>query len=110
MPRALRTLALLSILVLASCSRAVQIGSDSGSPTSYRVQIRNETNQPMIVSYNDGRGDAILGTVQPNATESYIIASPARTDISIKGVSTSRTAGPYAITLTSGTQQLVRLR
>jgi len=111
MNRLVRGIALLSVLLFAGCSRAVQVGSESGTGgATYRVQVSNETTQSMVVSYNDGRGDAVLGTVPAGRAESFIIASPARTDISVKGAGSSRTAGPYAVTLAAGTQTVVRLR
>ena len=66
----------------------------------------------MVVSYNDGRGEATLGTVAPDRTERYIIASPASTTISVRGVATSgtRSSGPYQLTLTSSATARVTLR
>jgi hypothetical protein len=110
MTRVVRFLLLSTILLLGGCSRAVQVGSDSNSGVTYRLQVTNETTQSMVVSYNDGRGDAVLGTVAAGRSESFIIASPSRTDISVKGAGSSRTAGPYTVTLTAGTQAMVRLR
>jgi hypothetical protein len=114
MDRALKGLLLSTILVVGllvgGCSRAVQVGSDTNAGTTYRLQVSNETTQSMVVSYNDGRGDAVLGTVAAGRSESFIIASPARTDISVKGAGSSRSSGPYTVTLSSGTQAMVRLR
>ena len=109
----LRRAALLLILaaVAAGCSRAIAV--QSGDPTrSFSVEVTNETGVSMVVSYNDGRGDAILGTVASGRTERYIIASPANTSVAIRGAATSgtRSAGPYTVSLTSGSTARVTLR
>ena len=108
-----RRAALLLILsvALAGCSRAVAV--QSGDPTrSFSIEITNETGTAMVVSYNDGRGDATLGTVAAGRTERYIIASPANNSVAIRGVATSggRTAGPYTVSLTAGSTARVSLR
>jgi hypothetical protein len=103
-------LLLLSVL-FTGCARAIAI--DSGDPTrSFSIEITNETGTPMVVSYNDGRGDATLGTVAAGRTERYIIASPASTSVAIRGVATSggRTVGPYTVALTAGSTARVSLR
>ena len=108
-----RRAALLLILavLIPGCSRAVAV--QSGDPTrSFSIEITNETGTAMVVSYNDGRGDATLGTVAAGRTERYIIASPATNSVAIRGVATSgsRTAGPYTVSLTAGSTARVSLR
>lgn len=106
-----RALLVLLPLALAACARAVAVQSADAS-RNYDVEITNQTGTTMVVSYNDGRGDAILGSVAPNRTERYIIASPASSTITIRGVaaSGSRTSGPFQVTLTSGSTARVTLR
>lgn len=108
--RALRQfLPLLAAGVLFAC-RPVSVTSDP-RPT-YSIDVHNETAVALIVSYNDGRGDAVLGTVPANRTERFIIASPEATTITISGTNEarSRTIGPYTVHLVAGTPQQVRLR
>jgi hypothetical protein len=104
-----RFLPLVAVACLATC-RPVAVTSDP-RPT-YSIDVHNETSVSMIVSYNDGRGDAVLGTVPANRTERFIIASPRATTVTIRATSESRTrtAGPYTVQLAAGTPQSVRLR
>lgn len=109
----LRRAAILLLLsgAAAGCARAVAV--QSGDPTrSFSIEITNETGVSMVVSYNDGRGDAILGTVAAGRTERYIIASPANTSVAIRGAaaSGSRSSGPYTVSLTAGSTARVTLR
>jgi hypothetical protein len=88
---------------------------DVGSATpaeTFSISVHNMTGTTMVVSYDDGRGDAILGSVAASATERFIIAAPATRTISVRGeaVTGSRRAGPYTVTLVAGTPQTVRLR
>ena len=66
----------------------------------------------MVVSYNDGRGDALLGNVAAGRTEYFVISRPSRVEVSVQGraASGTRTSGPYTITLTTGTPTTVQLR
>jgi hypothetical protein len=104
-----RFLPLLAAAALFAC-RTVSVASDP-RPT-YSVDVHNETTVALIVSYNDGRGDAVLGTVPANRTERFIIASPQATTVTIRGTNEarSRTVGPYTVQLVAGTPQPVRLR
>jgi hypothetical protein len=105
----LRPLLALCAAALFAC-RAVSVASDP-RPT-YSIDVHNETTVALIISYNDGRGDAVLGTVPANATERFIIASPQTTTVTVRGTNESRTrtVGPYTIELVAGTPQPVRLR
>ena len=102
---------LLACLTSAACARAIAVQSGNAN-TTYSIEVANQTGVSMVVSYNDGRGDAILGTVAAGRTERYIIASPAATTVSIRGVATSgsRTAGPYSVSLNAGSSVTVTLR
>ena len=104
-------LLVLLAIVLASCTRAIAV--QSGDPNrAYSIEVTNETGVTMIVSYNDGRGDATLGTVDPGRTERFIIASPASTSVAIRGAAASggRTSGPYTVSLTAGSTARATLR
>jgi len=111
MPILRRAVPFLIALTTAACARGIEVGSPAPSQT-YAVSIINKTDVALIVSYNDGRGDAILGNVAAGATERFIIAAPASTTVTIRGASPSgtRTAGPVSVTLVAGTTQSVRLR
>jgi hypothetical protein len=102
-------LPLLAAAALFAC-RSVAVASDP-RPT-YSVNVHNETSVDLIVSYNDGRGDAVLGTVPANRTERFIIAAPQGTTITVRGTNEARTrtAGPIEVRLVAGTPQQVRLR
>lgn len=112
MHRQLRFLRLLLLcLALSACSRAIQVGS--GEPAQqYRLSVENATGVTMVVSYNDTRGDAILGNVAAGRTEYFLIVRPASTTVTVRGQAASgtRTAGPYTVTLREGTAQTVRLQ
>jgi hypothetical protein len=104
-----RLVPLLAATALFAC-RPVAVTSDP-RPT-YSIDVHNETSVAMIVSYNDGRGDAVLGTVPANRTERFIIASPRTTVVTVRATNEARTrtAGPYSVQLVAGTPQSVRLR
>ena len=115
MPILRRSLLLLTLTValfgLAGCARGMSVGSSTPAET-FSISVQNTTGVTMVVTYDDGRGDAMLGTVNAGATERFIIAAPATQTISVRGeaVSGSRRSGPHAVTLVSGTTQTIRLR
>jgi hypothetical protein len=105
-----RLLVLLVLALATSGCRPVSVTSDP-RPT-YSIDVHNDAGQDMIVSYNDGRGDAVLGTVPPNRSERFIIASPSASTITVRATNASgtRSAGPYTVQLVAGVPQSVRLR
>jgi uncharacterized lipoprotein YajG len=104
-----RTLIVLALVALSGCARAMSVESPA---ETFSISVQNQTGVTMVVSYNDGRGDAILGTVSAGGTERFIIAAPAVQTVTVRGVAASgtRTAGPYSVTLVAGTPQTVRLQ
>lgn len=96
------------ILMTASCARPVQVGTGDTS-RNYSIEVRNEASVAMIVRYNDGRGDALLGSVAAGQSERFIIASPAAPTVVIMGVSEagSRRSGPHTVNLSSGTPVVI---
>jgi hypothetical protein len=104
-----RCLIFLALLAISGCARSMRVESPA---ETFSISVQNLTGIAMVVSYNDGRGDAILGTVSADATERFIIAAPAVQTVTVRGVaaSGSRSAGPYSVTLVAGTPQTVRLR
>jgi hypothetical protein len=79
---------------------------------TYSIEVTNESGTAMIVSYNDGRGDAILGTVTAGGTERFIIASPQSPAVTVTATNEARThtLGPYSVRLVAGVPQPVRLK
>lgn len=103
-------LALAITLGAAGCTRAVAVGTGDVQQ-SFRIEVHNESAETLAVSYNDGRGDALLGTVASGRSEPFIIVSPATTTITVSGrASSGRTAGPQRVTLSSGSVSRVVLR
>ncbi|MFW6040096.1 MAG: hypothetical protein ACOC9N_03365 [Gemmatimonadota bacterium] len=68
-------------LAVSGCFRGVGVESEPG-PT-YRVEVVNRSASPMIVSYDDGSGERILGTVPAERREWFTIASPADRTVAI---------------------------
>jgi hypothetical protein len=110
--RAARRAALLLLLLVSAtgCARAISVGSDAGP--LYRITVHNELAEAMIVSYNDGRGDAILGTVPARGTEHFAVGRPAQPTITVSARNTSgtRSVGPFTVQLAADAAQTVRLR
>lgn len=104
------SLPLLLAVALAACVRPIEVGSDPRP--NYGIVVHNDVAEPMIVSYTDGRGDALLGTVPAGASQQFIIAAPAATRISItaRNAGGTRVIGPFNVQLVSGAMQPVRLR
>jgi hypothetical protein len=111
-PRYIRAMVLLlaCLAFTAGCSRAMTVGSEAGP--LYRITVQNDLDEAMIVSYNDGRGDALLGTVGPRSVDHFTIGRPANLSITVsaRNVAGSRTRGPIAIELTPDSARLVRLQ
>lgn len=103
-------LALLAALAAGGCTRAVSIGSDP-SPV-YAVAVRNDTGAAINVFYEAGDGERALGNVQPGATERFVVAGSARSDVRIiaRAASGGRTYGPYPVQLVAGETIAVVIR
>jgi uncharacterized lipoprotein YajG len=101
---------LVALLLLAGCSRGMSVGSPEPTRT-YSISVTNQTNVALVVSYNDGRADAILGSVSAGATERFVIAGSTSPTVTVRGTAAGgRTSGPYTVTLTPGITQTVILR
>ena len=112
MPKLRRFLLLLPvILTLSGCARGMEVGSSTPAET-FSINVQNMSGVTMVVSYDDGRGSAILGTVSAGATERFIIAAPATQTITViaEAVSGTRRSGPHTVHLVAGAPQTVRLR
>ena len=85
-----RSMAVLGVgALLAACARTLAVESDPG-PTD-TVEVVNRTADPLIVSYDDGSGERLLGTVDANRRERYTIANPAARTVSIVATDRDRT-------------------
>lgn len=76
-------------ILLAACARNVAVESEPG-PT-YSIQVVNPMPHPMIVSYDDGSGERLLGTVPADGEEWFTIADPAGRTVTIIAVDRNRT-------------------
>jgi hypothetical protein len=87
----------------------MHVGSEPTPVAS--ITVENGLGEPMIVSYSDSRGEALLGTVPAGGAERFVIASrePSIT-VRARNASGNRTAGPYTVQLTPGANTPVRLR
>jgi hypothetical protein len=102
---------LLACMAFATgCTRAMMVGSEAGP--LYRVTVQNDLGEAMIVSYNDGRGDALLGTVAARSVDHFTIARPAvlRVSVYARNVAGTRNLGPITVELSPDTARLVRLQ
>jgi hypothetical protein len=77
-----------ALLALASC-RPMSIQTDPGP--AYALEVRNPMPHAMIVSYDDGTGQRLLGTVSGNAQAEFVITAPARQTIEVSGTDEDRT-------------------
>jgi hypothetical protein len=82
--RRIEVLARLVVLVLAAaaaCARPVDFATDPGQVQA--VNVINELGQPMIVAFDDGTGERLLGTVASRATERFVLAGVGTPTVSI---------------------------
>ena len=99
---------LLSVIVLAACSRGAQIESEPGPV--YLIKIENPMSHDMDVWYDDGVETTELGRVHAHTTREFVITSPASPSIEIIARDDGRThsmtrradlaAGTAAVVLT----------
>lgn len=73
--------ALLCALTLAGCARSVALDTDPGE--AYAIAVTNTMPHAMVVSFDDGSGTRLLGTVGANDDERFVIAGSARSTVSI---------------------------
>jgi hypothetical protein len=82
--------AALILLLLAACARGTAVQSVPGP--AYTLEVTNPLHQPMIVSYDDGTGVHLLGTVSANRSERFVITRPASTRITVLATDEKRTS------------------
>ena len=79
--RIIPLVALLCVAALTGCARSVALDTDPGQ--TYAVSVTNPMPHPMIVSFDDGSGQRLLGTVQAGGTERFVIAGSANQTVSV---------------------------
>lgn len=73
--------ALLCLAALTGCARSVALDTDPGE--TYAVSVTNPLSHAMIVSFDDGSENRLLGTVGARQTERFVIAGSASQTVSI---------------------------
>ncbi len=99
--RILQALLVILVLPLADACRSARVESEPGP--AYALEVTNPLPTPMIISYDDGTGVRLLGTVAPNGSASFVITRPASRRISISATDEARTRTiTRSVTLQSG--------
>ncbi len=108
----MRRLQLPLLLVLgvavSACTRGVTLNPEP--ETIYAVNVTNDLAEPMIVSFDDGSGTRLLGTVAAGGTERFVLAGAASQTVSIiaRNEADTRTVR-RSVTLVPGETVAVRL-
>ena len=79
--RLIPLIAVMGAAALAGCARSVALNTDPGE--TYAVSVDNPMPHAMIVSFDDGSGSRLLGTVGARQTERFVIAGSASQTVSI---------------------------
>ena len=80
---------LMSLVVLAACSRGVAIESEPGPV--YLVDVENPMSHAMDVWVDDGVETTDLGRVEARSTREFVIAAPASSSVEIVARDDGRT-------------------
>ena len=92
---------LISVVVLAACSRGVAIESEPGPV--YLVEVENPMSHAMDVWVDDGVETTDLGRVEARSTREFVIAAPASSSVQIVARDDGRThTVTRRVQLTSG--------
>lgn len=79
--RLIPLIALVCVVALTGCARSVALNTDPGE--TYAVSVENPMPHSMIVSFDDGSGTRLLGTVEARQTERFVVAGSASQTVSI---------------------------
>ena len=81
--RRIRLLALALVVSLAglACARGVALDSEPGQ--TFAVNVANDMPHAMIVSFDDGSGARLLGTVGANRSERFVVAGSSASTVTI---------------------------
>lgn len=82
-------LVLAIMISLAGCTRGVELNTDPGQ--SYAISVVNPRAQPMVVSFDDGSGTRLLGTVGAGQTERFVVAGSTSQTVSVVAEDEART-------------------
>lgn len=78
-----------ALVAAAGCSRAVMV--ETAPERTYSIEVRNTMPHAMVVSYDDGSGVRLLGTVGANRTEHFVLAGARTEAVVIIAVDEDRT-------------------
>jgi hypothetical protein len=81
MPRTVRLLPALMLVLAAACARGVDFDPDRQQ--THAVNVINELAHPMVVWFDDGTGERLLGTVGARSRDRFILAGSTATTVSI---------------------------
>lgn len=81
--------ALMASVVPSGCFGGMNIESEPGP--GYVIEVRNPLPEPMIVSYDDGTGNRLLGVVAADASGRFVITSPADLNVTVTAIDEART-------------------
>lgn len=81
--------ALLLAAAAAACARGAAVESEPGP--AYALEVQNPMPHPMIVSYDDGTGVRLLGTVPPTGSARFVVTRPASRQITVVATDEQRT-------------------
>jgi hypothetical protein len=104
-------LALLGLaLAISACARGMEIGSEPS--VTYRIVVANELGEAMIVSSDHAGGSAMLGSIPPGSSDTFILARPLSLDVRItaRNAAGTRTVGPIPVQLRADGPVHVRIR
>ncbi len=97
------------VLALAGCSHAMR--AETNPERTYAIAVENPLASAMVVSYDDGTGSRLLGTVGAGQTERFVLAGARNAEITVTAVSEDRTATiRKSVTLRPGSVVHVTLR
>ncbi len=82
--------ALILVALAAACAGAQTVQVETDPDRTYSIEVRNPTDEPMIVSYDDGSGVRLLGTVGGGQAEHFVIAGARSADIAVIAVDEDR--------------------
>lgn len=95
--------------LLCACSHAMH--AETNPERTYAIAVENPLAQPMVVSYDDGTGTRLLGTVNAGQTERFVLAGAQSPEITVSAVSEDRTTTlRKSVTLRRGSVVHVTLR